>query len=107
LQLGWLFGLAWYDLLLVFDGRYRDFPLGLFALPCVAYALAGWLGTQTDRPPVEHRLLALAIPLLSVLIVVQEVGLSVTAWLWLGLNLALALPVALAGWQTGLRPRQA
>ena len=37
----WLFALAYYGLLLVFDGRYRDFPLGLFALPCVGHALAG------------------------------------------------------------------
>ena len=107
LQLGWLFALAWYDLLLVFDGRYRDFPLGLFALPCVAYALAGWFGTQAARPPVEHRLLAGTLPLLGVLVVVQEVGLSVTAWLWLGLNLALALPVMLDWRHTGLRARQA
>jgi glucan 1,3-beta-glucosidase len=107
LRLGWLFGLAWYDLLLVFDGRYRDFPLGLFALPCVGYALAGWLCARPARPPAEHRLLASALPLLGVLVVVQEAGLSLTAWLWLGLNLALALPVLLAWRTTRLRAQQA
>lgn len=108
LQLGWLFGLAWYDLLLVFDGRYRDFPLGLFALPCMGYALAGWLDVRRAHPPLEHRLLAMLLPVLGVLVVVQEAGLNLTAWLWLGLNLALALPVLFAWRQAvGLRAQQA
>lgn len=108
LSLGWLFALAWYDLLLVFDGRYRDFPLGLFALPCVGYALAGWLGPQPAWPPLEHRLLAVLLPALGTLVVVQEVGLNLTAWLWLGLNLALAVPVLAAWWQAiRLGPQQA
>jgi len=108
LSLGWLFALAWYDLLLVFDGRYRDFPLGLFALPCAGYALAAWLDPQPARPPLEHRLLATSLPVLGALVVVQEVGLNLTAWLWLGLNLALAIPV-LAAWRqrARLRPQQA
>ncbi|MGN2246582.1 glycoside hydrolase family 17 [Frateuria sp. GZRR35] len=108
LSLGWLFAMAWYDLLLVFDGRYRDFPLGLFALPCVGYALAGWLDPQPARPPLEHRLLAVLLPALGTLVVVQEVGLNLTAWLWLGLNLALAVPVLAAWWQAiRLGPQQA
>jgi hypothetical protein len=107
--LGWLFGLAWYDLLLAFDGRYRDFPLGLFALPCVAHALAGWLGAQqASRPSLEHGLLAALLPILATWVVVQEVGLNLTAWLWLVLNLALALPVLLAcGKAVHLRAQQA
>ena len=104
LQLGWLFALAWYNLLLVFDGRYRDFPLGLFALPCVGYALAGWLDPRPARPPLEHCLLALLLPALGTLVVVQEVGLSLTAWLWLVLNLALAGPV-LRAWGQAVRLR--
>jgi hypothetical protein len=107
LRLGWLFALAWYDLLLVFDGRYRDFPLGLFALPCVGYALAFWLQPRPASPPLEQRVLAAALPLLATLVVVQEAGLNLTAWLWLGLNLALALPVCMAWWRPGLRPQQA
>jgi glucan 1,3-beta-glucosidase len=102
LSLGWLFALAWYDLLLVFDGRYRDFPLGLFALPCVGYALTAWLDPRPARPPLEHRLLAGLLPALGTLVVVQEVGLDLTAWLWLGLNLALATPV-LAAWRQRVR----
>ena len=104
LQLGWLFGQAWYDLLLVFDGRYRDFPLGLFALPCVGYALAGWLPARPEMPPAEHRLLACVLPVLGTLVVVQEAGLNLTAWLWLGLNVAPALLVLLA-WVQAVRLR--
>jgi glucan 1,3-beta-glucosidase len=109
LQSGWLFALAWYDLLLAFDGRYRDFPLGLFALPCVTHALAAWLGLrQPSRPSLEHGLLAALLPILATWVVVQEVGLNLTAWLWLVLNLALALPVLLAcGKAIRLRAQQA
>ncbi|UGB38310.1 glycoside hydrolase family 17 [Frateuria soli] len=108
LSLGWLFAMAWYDLLLVVDGRYRDFPLGLFVLPCAGWALAAWLDPRPPRPPLEHRLLAVLLPALGTLVVVQEAGLNLTAWLWLGLNLALAVPVLAAWWQAvRLDPQQA
>ncbi|HZX72762.1 MAG TPA: glycoside hydrolase family 17 [Rhodanobacter sp.] len=97
LRLGWLFGLAYYGLLLVFDGRYRDFPLGLFLLPCVGYALAGVLSDPRSRvmPRLEQCFLAALLPLLGAVVVAQEAGLNPVAWLWLGLNLLLALPVLL------------
>ncbi|WP_426687246.1 glycoside hydrolase family 17 [Rhodanobacter ginsengiterrae] len=109
-RLGWLFALAFYGLLLVVDGRYRDFPLGLFLLPCAGHALLGWLSDRR-RPPLpllEERFLACVLPLLAVVIVVQEAGLTVVAWLWLGVNLLLAVPV-LAGWWRArrLQPEQA
>jgi glucan 1,3-beta-glucosidase len=97
LRMGWLFGLAFYGLLLVFDGRYRDLPLGLFELPCIGYALVAWLGNrQAQMPLLEERFLAAVLPVLATLVVVQEAGLSPVAWLWLGLNLAIALPVGFA-----------
>ena len=94
-RLGWLFGLAYYGLLLVFDGRYRDFPLGLFMLPCIGLALVGCLADRHPRsmPRLEARFLSLCLPLLAVTVLVQEAGLTPVAWLWLGLNLLLALPV--------------
>jgi glucan 1,3-beta-glucosidase len=100
----WLFALAYYGLLLVFDGRYRDFPLGLFALPCVGHALAGWLSGAGERarPALEQRFLAACLPLLGVTVVVQEAGLNPTAWSWLVLNLLLAWPVWRA-WRAGVR----
>ena len=96
LRLGWLFALAYYGLLLVFDGRYRDFPLGLFLLPCVGYALVGWLADgQRAMPSLEQRFLAAWLPLLGIIVLVQEAGLNPVAWSWLGLNLLLAWPVLL------------
>ena len=95
LRPAWLFALAFYELLLVFDGRYRDFPLGLFLLPCAGFALIGWLSDRREvaMPMLEERFLAAWLPLLAAIVLVQEGGLTPAAWLWLGLNLLLALPV--------------
>jgi glucan 1,3-beta-glucosidase len=96
-RLGWLFVLAFYGLLLVVDGRYRDFPLGLFLLPCAGYALLAWLGDRhaPTLPLLEERFLAAGLPLLAAVVLLQEAGLTPVAWLWLGVNLLLALPVLL------------
>lgn len=110
LRAGWLFALAYYGLLLAVDGRYRDFPLGLFWLPCLGYALLGWLGERRAPalPLLEERFLAPWLPLLAAAVLLQEAGLTVVAWLWLGLNLLLAVPV-LVEWQRArrLQPQQA
>jgi exo-beta-1,3-glucanase (GH17 family) len=107
LRLAWLFALALFDLLLVFDGRYRDFPLGLFALPGIGYALAAGLDERRAVVPmVEERFLACALSLLAAIVVVQEAGLDVSVWLWLGLNLALAVPVLATWWQAVRLPAQ-
>ena len=50
-------------------------------------------------PMLEERFLAGWLPLLAVIVLIQEAGLTPVAWLWLGLNLALALPV-LIDWRT-------
>jgi glucan 1,3-beta-glucosidase len=101
---GWMFALALLGLLLVFDGRYRDFPLGLFALPCIGYAVLGWLdrGRNLLAPLAEERFLAFWLPALATVVVAQELGLDVSTWLWLGLNLAIALPI-LIGWYQAVR----
>ncbi|KQX96324.1 glycoside hydrolase family 17 [Rhodanobacter sp. Root480] len=103
-RFGWLFVLAFYGLLLVFDGRYRDFPLGLFALPCVGFALAAWLSPRAvSAPLLEARFLAVALLLLGSIVLVQERGLNPASWLWLGLNLLLAVPVLLGWWRAARR----
>lgn len=108
LRLGWLFALAFYGLLLVFDGRYRDFPVGLFAVPGLGYALVGWMAGRAAAPPLlEERFLAGVLPLLGVVVVVQEAGLNPVAWLWLGLNLTFAWPVFGAWWTHRQRLRLA
>lgn len=95
----WLFVLALYGLLMVFDGRYRDFPLGLFALPCAGYALTAWLDEHPHAPTREAVFLAACLPLLAGTSVALELGLDPATWWWLALNLALALPVLVAAWR--------
>jgi glucan 1,3-beta-glucosidase len=113
LRFGWLFLLTYFSLLQVFDGRYRDFPLGLFALPCIGYALVALLSQRHEArvPMIEERFLAACLPILAVVVVVQEAGVMPVAWLWLLLNSAIAAPV-LVGWRQArqhlsLNPQQA
>lgn len=113
LRFGWLFLLTYYGLLQVFDGRYRDFPLGLFALPCVGYALVALLSDRFESrmPMIEERFLAACLPILAAVVVLQEAGVMPVAWLWLILNTAIAAPV-LIGWRQArqelrLNPQQA
>jgi glucan 1,3-beta-glucosidase len=98
LRFAWLFVLALYGLLLVFDGRYRDFPLGLFELPCAGYALTAWLDERRRMPSREALFLAAWLPALAALAVALELGENPVTWLWLALNLALAVPV-FAAWR--------
>jgi len=109
LRLGWLFALAFYGLLLAFNGRYRDFPLGLFMLPSVGYALVTWLSDRRDvaMPLLEERFLAAWLPLLAAIVLVEENGITPVAWLWLGLNLLLALSVWFDWRNARLQPQQA
>lgn len=101
----WMFVLTLYGILLVFNGRYRDFPIGLFALPCIGFFLLGLLRTREDvlMPLVEERLLAIWLVLLGAAVVVQEIGANVVSWGWLLLNLALAIPV-LTAWRRARNP---
>ncbi|QNJ99864.1 glycoside hydrolase family 17 [Dyella telluris] len=88
----WMFGLAFYDLLMVFDGRYRDFPLGLFWPPAVGFLIVALMQARDNRvlPIVEERFIACFLPLLAAVSVAQEIGLNPSTWLWLGVNLATA-----------------
>ncbi|QWT19944.1 hypothetical protein KPL74_19620 [Bacillus sp. NP157] len=98
----WMFVLGLWAILMVFNGRYRDFPIGLFAIPCIGFLLLALLRTREDvlMPLVEERLLAILIAVLGVAVVVQEVGVSVVVWGWMLLSFALAWPV-LAAWRRG------
>ncbi len=106
----WMFGLAFYDLLLVFDGRYRDFPLGLFWPPAVGFLIASLMETRGNcvLPIVEERFMACVLPLLAAVVVAQEIGLNPSTWLWLGVNLATAGAVIIE-WRRAVRlqPHQA
>ncbi|MDR3447159.1 MULTISPECIES: glycoside hydrolase family 17 [unclassified Dyella] len=100
----WMFGLAFYDLLLVFDGRYRDFPLGLFWPSAVGFLIASLMETRTNCvvPMVEERFMSCVLPLLAAVVVAQEVGLNPSTWLWLGVNLATAGAVMIE-WRRAVR----
>ena len=97
----WMFVLSLYGLLMVFNGRYRDFPVGLFAMPCIGFFVLALLRSREGlaRPIVEERLLSLSLVVLAVAVVVQETGVNAVSWGWLLLNLALALPVLGAWWK--------
>ncbi|SEM43751.1 Exo-beta-1,3-glucanase, GH17 family [Luteibacter sp. UNCMF331Sha3.1] len=98
----WMFVLTLYGLLMVFNGRYRDFPIGLFAMPCIGFFVLALLRSREGlaKPIVEERLLSLSLVVLAAAVVVQETGVNAVSWGWLLLNLALALPVLGAWWKT-------
>ncbi|MFK2877731.1 glycoside hydrolase family 17 protein [Rhodanobacter hydrolyticus] len=98
LRNAWLFVLALYGLLLVFDGRYRDFPLGVFALPCVGYALTAWLDERRRMPSREALFLAAWLPVLGGAVVALELGENPVTWLWLLFNVSIAASV-FAAWR--------
>lgn len=100
----WMFVLSLYGILMVFNGRYRDFPIGLFALPCIGFFTLSLLrgGEGMLKPLVEERMLAIWLVLLGVSVVVQEIGANAVSWGWLLLNLTLALPV-LQSWRNARR----
>jgi exo-beta-1,3-glucanase (GH17 family) len=97
-RFAWMFVLALYGILMVFNGRYRDFPVGLFAMPSIGFLLLALLRTREEplMPLLEERVLAIWLVLLGAAVVAQEIGANVVAWGWLLLNLSLALPVLLA-----------
>jgi exo-beta-1,3-glucanase (GH17 family) len=102
----WMFVLGLWAMLMVFNGRYRDFPIGLFAVPCIGFFLLWLLRTREDvlMPLVEERVLALIIAVLGVAVVVQETGANVVSWGWMLLGFAMAVPV-LATWRRASRRR--
>lgn len=101
----WMFVLTLYGILMVFNGRYRDFPIGLFALPCVAFFVLALLRTRdaVARPVVEERLLAVWMLPLAVAVVVEERGANAVSWGWLLLNVMLAVPVLTTWRRASLR----
>ena len=90
-----LFGAAVMALLLVFDPRYRDFPLPLHLVPAAAFALLAVAGA-TGRPEIEERLMAAWIALSAPVVVAVERLDNLHALGWLGVAAAYAAPVLAA-----------
>lgn len=77
--------------LIVFDGRYRDFPLSLYSLPALQFGLVLILsGITTGRMPRRYLHIALLAVAYALLVLWQE-PLNQLAQLWLGLTLLLCL----------------
>lgn len=99
-RFAWLFGAAVVALLLVFDARYRDFPLALFAPAGVGFALLSLIGDKAGiarRAGLEERVLAAVIAVCAPVILVLERPSNTDAVLWVGLSLLLAAAVFLPG----------
>jgi exo-beta-1,3-glucanase (GH17 family) len=71
LRFAFLFGAAMVCLLLVFDARYRDFPVALYAVPAVGLALLAWID-RNSRADLEEILLAGWIALAAPWIAIAE-----------------------------------
>jgi glucan 1,3-beta-glucosidase len=99
LRLLLLVGLAYVCLALTYDGRGRDFPLALFALPIAMFALLGVL-TAKQAPAVienEELLLTLCVGLTACYIAWNETYVNVRALTWSALCLLFAVTLI---WRT-------
>ncbi|PKO26022.1 MAG: beta-1,6-glucan synthase [Betaproteobacteria bacterium HGW-Betaproteobacteria-8] len=77
------------SLLLLLDGRYRDFPISLFVLPCLQFGLVLLAaGFSIGRLPKRYvQILATSILANIALLFIEPLNLQ--AWAWLALNLLL------------------
>ncbi|MDD5034628.1 MAG: glycosyl hydrolase family 17 protein [Methylococcaceae bacterium] len=102
LRIAILFGAAMVCLLLVFDARYRDFPLALYSVPAVGFALLAWIKGRVEVD-LEEVMLASLIACCAPWIAVNEHlitprdeawrladGINPHALIWAGLCLLLA-----------------
>ena len=94
LRLAFLYGAGVVCLLLVFDPRYRNFPIALYTLPFVGFWLLR-LTSGSSRPVIEERVLAAVLALSVPGILWREGFANIDALLWCLIMLgaaALALP---------------
>jgi glucan 1,3-beta-glucosidase len=95
---------------LVFDPRYRDFPIAAFLVPAVGFILADVFGRAASErrgPPLgpEERWLAALLALAAIAIALREGLLNHQALSWAAVCLALALPWGVRWGTRALRPR--
>jgi glucan 1,3-beta-glucosidase len=91
LRFALLFGAAVVALALVFDPRYRDFPIALAAPPAVCLAVHAWVAPAPAA--LEERVLGLVLGAAAPLIVLREGLANTDALAWSALSLALAASV--------------
>ncbi|MFM8331363.1 MAG: hypothetical protein ACKN9T_06715 [Candidatus Methylumidiphilus sp.] len=113
LRFVFLFGAALVCVLHVFDARYRDYPLALFAFPTLGLSLVSWMHGKNEAD-LEEILLAGWIGFAGVWIAVFEhiiiprgepwqwaVGVNGQALAWMGLCLLLSAAVLAPVWAAG------
>ncbi|MGH8549851.1 MAG: hypothetical protein ACRERU_14850 [Methylococcales bacterium] len=71
LRIAFLFGAAFMCLVLFFDPRYRNFPVALYLVPAVGFALWAWICERTGAE-VEEIVLASVVTVFGVLITISE-----------------------------------
>lgn len=87
---------------LVFDPRYRDFPIAAFLLPAVGFALAFLANARDERPGTEEAWVAALLAVSAVVIAGREGPRNYQALAWAAICLLLALPWLIA-WLRGRR----
>ncbi|MCC6609918.1 MAG: glycoside hydrolase family 17 [Burkholderiales bacterium] len=93
LRFAFLFAAAGQCLMLVFDARYRGFPVALYAIPAAGFALLGALSEAHRRTGVEERLLAGLLVVAAPLIAAQETLANSQAIAWCATCLLFGGPV--------------
>jgi len=89
----WLYFGALMNLLLIFDGRYRDFPIFLYAAPVAALSLVTLIGRKADAvPAIEEQGLSLWLVLSSVVVLILETPQNPPAVLWVLMMALLGAP---------------
>lgn len=116
MRIVFLFGAAVVCLLHVVDPRYRDFPLALYAIPALGYALLAWLTlapphSGTDRRPsihVEERWLAFWLLPAAAWIAIYEGPYNAHAMWWCTLCVLFSLAVLVPEFSSARRrlPRE-
>jgi glucan 1,3-beta-glucosidase len=92
---------------LVFDPRYRDFPVAAFLVPAAGFALAALAGRADDEHPgPEERWLAALLALAAIVLALREGLLNHQALSWAAVCLALALPWGVQWGRGAVRARR-
>lgn len=77
------------SLLLIFDGRYRDFAIRLYALPAIIFSLGLAVLGQRIRPQCRAYLILHVLSICAAAYCLYLEPANQLAWNWLGINIAL------------------
>lgn len=86
-----LFGMTVASLGLLFNSRYRDFPVSMFLIPAVGFALL-----RLPEAPREQKAVAALLGLTAIGMQINEGWLNTQAWVWTAAGLLLAVATLIA-----------